>query len=235
MGFFSGLRDRVNDGSLLNSLQMAGATAKGDHATAASIGNAFEQRRFLSAQQQAEAEQARQEADAAEQQRAAIEAGLIARGIDPQQARALSGTSQGATVLGSYNNQQTPDQVDRFLAANGYTNPNQPGYAEAAASARRFALGQQVTSADGRGALAFPDIVPAPQANAVPPPPMIGSEVDLETYRNVMLQGGSGAADQMVDSGAVVRVSSPEEAMSLRPGTRWIATVNGITRTGTRP
>lgn len=239
MGFFSGLRDRWNDGSLLNSLQMAGATAQGDYASASRIGEAYQDRRAL-AETAAATESRRLDAEKrVAREHDAVYSGLRQRGVPDAEARALSLSTQGASVLGSYNNQQTPDAAARLLSAYGYTNPNQPGYREAEQAARSFGMGQPVTDSEGRASMATPTIVPAHEyaaQDAPPPPPVLGTGIDYATARSIMLEQGASALAASNNGNTVVRVSTPTEAMSLPSGTRWIAIdENGLERTGTRP
>jgi hypothetical protein len=88
-------------------------------------------------------------------------------GVPADQADAMPASVLG-NVLGSYNNQETQTPMERDLAAYGYTDPSQPGYAETARQWVAWNAGKPVTGADGRAAVATQTYTPADQYGQPP-------------------------------------------------------------------
>jgi hypothetical protein len=102
MGIFGNLKRNAKSGNLMSSLNAAGAISHGDYGTAAQIQAMHRQQQQARAKEEAEASQLEQ-----------TMAALVARGIPPEQARALVQSGAAGSVLAKF---ATPsDQGEEWI------------------------------------------------------------------------------------------------------------------------
>lgn len=134
MGFFSGLKAKWKDGSLLNGLQAAGAIANGDYATAAQIKAMYAKQRDEEAERRA----------AQAQHQALVEA-AIANGVPPEQARSLPPQTL-AQIVSKYHGPESVSPMVRDTQAWQNMTPEQ-----------KAAYGQMMTERAGPASINLPN------------------------------------------------------------------------------
>lgn len=217
MGIFGGIGkalkgidwDRVSTG-----LSAAGASASGDHGTAAQIWAMRGKRQ----QEQRESEAERQQAEALVQ--AAVRAG-----IPEQQARSLPPQTL-AGVVAQTMSPPSDNEFTRTLRAAGIDPASPQGQALYRQRAATMASPAPVMT--GSPATGYqwntppPPQVPGLTAAQPAPQPQQQAPFTFNHYRGARSSlGPEGAASWLQRSGVTVSVNSPQEAQQLPPGTKY--------------
>lgn len=216
MGIFGGIGKAVkgiNWDRLATGLSAAGASAHGDHGTAAQIWGQYGKQRADRRQTEAEA-----------QQRAQLEAAATQMGVPPEQARSLP-TSALAGLVSQQYTPRAPSEFDRALQHGGIDPNSEQGktlYRQRAATMASPA--PQMIGSPERGyewrtppPPQIPGLTGAPEQQAQQQAPFT-----FEHFRGARSTlGPQGAAEWVQRNGVKVTVRSPQEAQELPPGTRY--------------